>query len=278
MPRTDYSLQTHDGLTLIGQRWVPTDSPRGIVCLIHGLGEHSSRYAYVAEKMNSAGYIFEAIDLRGHGRSDGPRGHSPSFDSLLEDISRYLALVRQVHPEGPIFLYGHSLGGSLVLNYCLRKQPILAGVIVTAPGLVPAFPVPAWKTSVGRLLYRLRPEMQMASGLEASDISRDPRIVAAYCADPLIHDRISCRMGIDVIDYGSWALSNASQFRLPLLLMQGSGDRIVSIEANRLFAQNTKGETTIKLWDGLYHEVHNEPEKDQVIQYMISWINRHACN
>jgi len=145
MKHTEFKFKTSDELQLFGQSWQPEDRPRAAICLVHGMGEHSGRYGHVADRLTQAGYSVFAFDLRGHGKSLGPRGHTPSYRTLLNDINSLLNEVDKNFPELPLFLYGHSLGGNLVLNYVLRRQPKFKGVIVTGPWLRLAFEPPRFK-------------------------------------------------------------------------------------------------------------------------------------
>jgi acylglycerol lipase len=276
----DFTRQTTDGLSLYFQGWEPESRPGAVVCLVHGLGEHSGRYAYVAAALNQAGYALLGFDLRGHGRSGGSRGHSPTRTAMLDDVDQLLVEAAARYSGRPRFLYGHSLGGGLVLCHALRccspegRDPRdVAGVIATGPTLRTAFAPPAWKQAVGKVTYNLLPAMSMPNGLDRSALSRDPQVVERYSNDPLVHDRVSARLGMDLLRDGECALARSAQFPVPLLLMHGSADRITSPEASREFAQRSDGKCTLKVWDGLYHEIHNEPEKEQVLEYMIRWLD-----
>ena len=264
MEHVEFKWKTTDGLQLFAQGWQPEGESRAVVCLVHGLGEHTGRYGHVAAALNHAGYALLGFDLRGHGQSEGQRGHTPTFDHMLDDITHLLEEASQRFPDVPRFLYGHSLGGCLVLNYALRRRPDIAGVIATDPLLRTAFAPPAWKTTLGRLLQGLWPTLSMSNGLDIAGLSRDAAVVRAYADDPLVHDRVSARLGMDMLDAGEWALGHASEFPLPLLLMHGGADPITSAEASRQFAAGVTGDCTLKIWDGLYHEIHNEPEQSQV--------------
>ena len=276
MAETQVTVKSKDGLTLVGREWSPAGEVRGVVCLVHGIGEHVGRYPHVAAAFNQAGYVMIGVDQRGHGRSEGPRGHTPSYDTFLDDIDVQLAEAAGRHPGKPLFLYGHSLGGNFVLFYSLRRKPRLAGVIASAPSLRLAFKPPAWKTTMGRLLYNLMPAFSMPSGLETAALSHDLSVVDAYVHDPLVHNRVSARLGIGMIDVGEWILAHASEFSLPLLVFIGSQDRLTSADASREFAAKVPGDCTFKLWDGLYHETHNEPQKAEVLGFMIQWIKAHT--
>lgn len=191
----------------------------------------------------------------------------------MEDIARLIEESVRRYPNLPRFLYGHSMGGNFVLNFVLRRTPRLAGVIATAPALKTAFAPPAWKLAVGKSMAAWWPSLSLPSGLDVEAISRDPEVVRRYTQDPLVHDRLSARLGMDILRNGLWALEQAARFPLPLLLMHGSADRLTSLEASREFAAKLGEGGTLKIWEGFYHEVHNEPEKALVLGYTIDWLN-----
>jgi alpha-beta hydrolase superfamily lysophospholipase len=275
MEHIQFDWQNADGLKIFAQGWLPEIIPLGVVFLVHGQGEHSSRYAHVAGALNKAGYAVMSFDHQGHGQSQGPRGDMSSYKALLDDVGQLFNKAGQRFPNAPCFLYGHSMGGNLVLNYVLRRQPQLNGVVVTSPWLRLAFEPPALQITAMRLISRIWPSFTISSGLETSAISRDPAVVAAYENDPLNHDQISVRQLIQVDQAGQWALDHAGQFTFPLLIMHGSGDRITSYQSSRQFADKVSGDCTFELWDGLYHEPHNEPEKQQFIGFIINWLRLH---
>ena len=272
MRHFEFGWQTKDGLRLYAQGWQPETEPKGVLCLVHGLGEHSGRYAHLAAFLNQAGYVLLAFDLRGHGKSEGQRGHTPSYEVLMEDIAHLLEEAAKRYPDRPRFLYGHSLGGNLVIGYALRHRPPLAGVIATGPLLRPAFEPPAWKMTLGKIMYSLWPAMSMSNEIDRQGLSRDPEVVRAYNDDPLVHDRVSARLGMDMLEAGLWALEHAAEFPLPLLLMHGSDDRLTSARASREFAAQAGEVCTLRIWDGFYHEIHNEPEQGQVFEHLLEWL------
>lgn len=274
MKHSEFEFKTFDGLSLFGQSWQPEDQPRAVVCLVHGLGEHGGRYIHVADSLIQAGYTLISFDLRGHGKSEGPRGHTPSYEALMKDISSLLEVVNKQFPQLSSFLYGHSLGGNLVLNHILRRQPQLKGVIVTGPWLRLSFEPPAFKIALGKITNYIWPSFSQKSGLNTKDLSHVPEVVYAYENDPLAHDNISARMFIGIYQSGQWALEHASEFSLPLLLMHGGDDKIISVKASREFANKKTKNCTLKIWDGLYHEIHNEPEKEEVFKFLIDWLDK----
>ncbi|MBC8262779.1 MAG: lysophospholipase [Anaerolineales bacterium] len=272
MQHYEFGWQTDDGLQLYAQGWQPETEPKGVICLVHGLGEHNGRYAHLAAFLNQAGYALLTFDLRGHGKSEGPRGHAPSYEALLDDIAHLLEEAAARYPDRPCFLYGHSLGGNLVIGYALRRRPQLAGVIATGPFLRAAFEPPAWKLSLARIMYSLWPTLSLSNGLDRQALSRDPEVVRAYNNDPLVHDRLSARLGMDMLQSGLQSLERAAEFPLPLLLMHGSDDHITSPQASREFAAQAGERCTLKIWDSFYHEIHNEPEREQVFEHLSEWL------
>jgi len=270
----EWHVKSSDGLDLFARGWEPEGKPKAMVCLVHGLGEHVDRYEHVARALTDAGYVLLGYDLRGHGRSGGPRGHTPSYDQSLDDIQLFLTRCRGRYPGRKQFLYGHSLGGNLVINYALQREDDLVGVIATGPLLRLGFEPPAFKVALGRAMNRIAPGFTQASGLEQAALSRDPAVVQDYAADPLVHGKISARQFVSMYESGLRALENAAGFPLPLLLMVGSADRLVSPAACQEFAERADGKVTFKMWDGWYHEIHNEPENEQVLATMTGWMDK----
>jgi acylglycerol lipase len=276
MVQTEFGWQGQAGQEIFAQKWQPDVPVRGAVSLVHGLGEHSGRYAHVAKRFTQAGYALVGFDLPGHGRSEGPRGHS-SFQEICQEIDCLLSKTAELYPGVPHFIYGHSMGGVLTLYYTLQRHPALNGAIVTSPGLATGIPVPGWKVTLAKIMARLSPSFSMSNGLDRNNLSRDAAVIATYASDPLVHDRISARLGLDLLTLGEGIIAQAQDFPLPLLLMQGAQDHIVSLAATNAFAKNVPSEKlTFKVWDGLCHETHNEPEQDQVIQTMLTWLDQHG--
>jgi alpha-beta hydrolase superfamily lysophospholipase len=276
MKREEFTIRTSDGLHLFAATFEPEDTAHGHVCLVHGIGEHFGRYAGLIEFMTDAGFGLTTFDLRGHGRSEGPIAHSPSLGMLMEDIDLVVSGSIEAHRGIPHFIFGHSMGACLVLNYVLRRRPHLVGAIAASPGLRTTRPTPVWKMLLGRILSAIRPSHVFYNGLRAEDQSRDPEVVRALRSDPFYRFLISARLGMDVIQAGEWAIAHASEFPIPLLLMHGTADRVTSWKATEEFAGKVPGDCTLKLWDGLYHELHNEPEKEQVLGYAVQWM-RQTC-
>ncbi|NTV36519.1 MAG: alpha/beta hydrolase [Anaerolineaceae bacterium] len=268
------SLKSSDGLTLFATEWAPDGkAPTACVALVHGLGEHIGRYHHVAQAFTDAGFAMMGIDLRGHGKSEGPRGHSPSYEQLTKDVSMLIESLRKDFPGLPVFVYGHSMGGNIALYYAIKVRPDVQGFIITSPGLATKNPVPAGKLFLGKVMANIAPSFAMDNGLDLSGLSRDQIVIEKYKNDPLVHGKISAKLAIDMLEAGKFELENASSIDLPLLLMVGSSDRLVDPEKVKLFAKTSKNNVTFKLYENYYHELHNEPEKAEVISTMIDWIN-----
>jgi alpha-beta hydrolase superfamily lysophospholipase len=273
MKHEEYSLTAPEGPALYAQAWLPDGEPRGVIAFVHGVGEHSGRYGHVAEAAVGRGYPFLAVDLPGHGKSPGVRGHAPSFDFLAELAALHLAEARRRFPGKPAFLYGHSLGAATVLRCCLTRKPAVNGVVASSPGLGLTAPVPAVKLTLGRIMDRLWPSFTMANGLDLKGLSRDPAVLQRALSDPLYHSRISARLGWGLIRVWEWFAVQQGEFPAPLLIMQGTADFVINPTATRDFASRMKGDVTLKLWDGLYHELHNEPERQAVLSFALDWMD-----
>jgi alpha-beta hydrolase superfamily lysophospholipase len=227
----------------------------------------------MADFLVGHGYALYAFDLRGHGKSEGARGHSPSYSALMDDVTTFFHEASKILPGTPRVLYGHSLGGGIVLNYGLRRsKPSLRGVIASAPALALAFAPSPLTMTLGKVLHKVAPSLQMANGLDRNGLSHDPMVVEAYGADPLVHDRVSARLGMDFLDAGAWALAHAGEWSLPLLLMHGSADPICSAAASREFAAKAGDHCTLRIFDDCYHEIHNEPCKRQIFDSVLEWL------
>ncbi|MGJ5820314.1 alpha/beta hydrolase [Paludibaculum fermentans] len=272
----ELTLSTRDGLRLYG--WVrhPSGPIRGVITLIHGMGEHSRRYDHLTAFWAVNGYASAGFDHRGHGRSQGTRGHTPSLEHLLDDIADFTAQVADECPACPRYLYGHSMGGNLALNFLIRRQPGFTAGIASAPYLELAFQPSKAKLLLARLLYRILPAMTFPTGLDASCLSRDPAVVRRYREDPLVHDRISVSFFTEIQAAGQSALRRASELTLPVLLMHGNADRITSLAASERFVSGSHGRAAFKCWDGYFHELHNEPQWQPVAQFALDWLERAA--
>jgi alpha-beta hydrolase superfamily lysophospholipase len=275
METFEWTYKSSDSLEMFARGWTPKGTPKAVIVLIHGIGEHTGRYTRVGVELAEMGYAMLGFDLRGHGRSEGRRGHTPSYNALLDDIATFMKQMEGKYPNLPRFLYGHSMGGNLVLNYALRRKPDLKGLMVTSPWLKLAFEPPAAKVFLAKVMNTIAPGFTQSSRLDTKALSRDEAVVATYVNDPLVHDKVSARLFVSMYESGSWALEHAGELLLPLLLMQGTADRLDSVEATKEFAAKAGSKVTLKLWDGWFHEIHNEPEKAEVFKAMVDWLDAH---
>jgi alpha-beta hydrolase superfamily lysophospholipase len=267
-------IKSYDGLELFMQLWMPESKPLGVVCLVHGIGEHSSRYAPWAERFINKAIAVISFDLRGNGRSEGKRGDIPSYEAFMKDIDLLLEKAGSFFPDTPVFLYGNSMGGNLVLNYTIDRQPQIKGLIATSSWLKLKDEPPKLLLLVVRLMSKVFPHMiiKSSSNVGPDSISRDKDVVNRYLSDPMVHNKISFKMAISLHDAGEKALNNSSKPDIPLLLMHGSDDNITDPEGTREFYEANPNKYTLKIWDGLYHEIHNEPEKEEVFKFLMGWI------
>lgn len=261
------------GLALFAASW-PVEKPRAVIALIHGQGEHIGRFDHLAKWFNRHQIAVLGFDHQGYGRSEGKRGHAKNLEVLLDDIGLLLEKTREMYPKTPLFLYGHSMGGGLALNYVTRRSPELTGLIVTGPWIRLAFEAPAFKVVAGKILRWFMPTLTLPTGLAAHFISHDEAVVSAYKNDPLVHDKLSAAAGIALLEGAKWLENWSGEFKMPVLLQHGGDDKITSAAATRQFGERVHGVVTHREWPGLYHEIHNEVEKEQVFEYTLQWMDQ----
>jgi alpha-beta hydrolase superfamily lysophospholipase len=271
------TLSTADGLSLFLHDW-PHASPRGTVLIVHGLGEHGGRYAHVAAQLNAWGWRVLAHDHRGHGRSGGERGRIASDDALLRDLSQVIDAAR-AGSTGPLLLLGHSLGGLIAARFVaegLQPQPaawfrVVDGLVLSSPAL--RIGMNALQKLLLATLGPLAPDLAVGNGLNPAWVSRDPAVVAAYVADPLVHDRITPRLTRFIVDGGELVRGLAPRWRVPTLLMWAGSDRCVAPSGSADFAAAApKAVLQSQVFEPLFHEILNEPEQAQVFALMQDWL------
>jgi len=282
LARMETTVATADGLALLLREWV-VPAPHGTVLLVHGLGEHVGRYLHLAAQLNAWGWTVAGYDQRGHGASPGARGRLTHPHDLLDDLGRVLARVQDSHP-GPHVLLGHSLGGLVVARYAAEAldnappeawyRPVDA-LVLSSPALDPGM------NGVQKLLLavlgRLAPGIGVANGLDPAWISRDPRVVADYVSDALVHDRVSPRLARFIVDAAALVRSRARDWRVPTLLLYAGSDRCVAPAGSAAFAAAAPpGVVTVRAYPALYHEIFNEPERARVLQDLRAWLAARA--
>jgi len=272
-------VTTSDGLELFWQSWTP-ETTRGVMVLVHGLAEHSGRYAATADYFAQQGWAVYAGDLRSHGFS--PDGHKPGrvhvdkFSDYARDVDALLALATERHPDVPRIILGHSMGGLISLSYAIDKPESLDGAVISSPalGMHPEFTPPLMLKLLVRILSRLAPRVRFASDLDTNAISRDPDVVKAYIDDPLVSEKVSARWYAEIMKAIDGAHQRAANLCLPVLLMQSGSDRLVDPDAAPRWAANAPAELVdLVVWEGLFHEMFNEPEQDQVRAKVTNWLD-----
>ena len=253
-------------------RHVP-DGARGIVFLCHGLGEHSGRYGHVIEALAAAGWGSYALDLRGHGRSGGRRGHVLAWSDYVADVEAlYARAAADGRAELPWIQLGHSMGGLVSVHAAARNAGRLAGVVLCSPLLGAAVQVPAWKAALGRTLSRWLPALALANELDSGNISRDAEEVRRYREDPLVPDRVTARWFTEMTAALAAAPELATRLELPLLLMHGTADRLTDPEGSRRFAAAWAGPVELHLLDGYVHELFNDLGRERPLALLTEWL------
>lgn len=254
--------------------WKPTGKIRAAVVITHGQGDHGGRYMYTADQIVREGFSVWAADLRGHGKSGGQRGHVENFDDYLADTRRVIEKAKEDNPQVKPFLLGHSLGGLIVLDYAEKIGSSISGVIASAPLLRLKMQVPPWKVALGKALSSLAPTMSMKTGLDPNLLSHDQEVVRNYINDPLVHGVASTRFYTELIHEVNETLQGGKKLTIPCLVMVGTGDGIVdSSTTQEFFKTIASPDKTLKVYEGLYHEVLNEPDKQKLLDEINSWVS-----
>lgn len=274
MPHIENHFYSRDGLTLYQQSWLPEADCRAVVVVIHGINEHSGRYARLAADLNRQGYAVYGMDLRGHGKSEGRRAWISSFDEFLDDIEILLDRVAQRQPGKPIFLLGHSMGGLVVAWLAISRPPQVDGLIFSGPAILVGGKVFPVLRRLAAFFSRVWPSLRLVR-MGYRFISRDPRVVEDFKNDPLVfHGRFPVRTGAEILRVAKLVQRRMAEIRLPLLIMHGTADIVADADGSRrIYDLASSTDKTLRLYDGLYHEIFNEPQRDRVVSDLITWLN-----
>ena len=271
MDHVEGTFSGFEGLELYYQRWRPEGEPKAALAIVHGLGEHSGRYGNVVDWFAPKGYAVYAFDLRGFGRSPGPRGYINEWAEFREDVKAFLELVHEQEPSQAVFLLGHSMGGLIVLEYVLHHPEGLAGVIASGPAL--AVDIPPLLMMLSKVLSGILPRFAFDTKLDATAISRDPAVVEAYVNDPLVHSLGTPRFGVEFPRAIEWTQAHAAEIKIPCLIVHGGADRLVPPEGSRIFYENmTSADKERQVYEGYYHEVFNDVGKEKVLAAVEAWV------
>ena len=263
-----------DGTVLRGQVWA-AENPRAVMNLVHGFGEHCGRYADMAADLNAKNISVVTLDLRGHGRSEGRRGYCPDYNNLLGDVDALLAKSRALYPELPHVLYGHSMGGGLVLNHQLKsKSSEMRCVIASAPFIKPAETIGDVQRGLVKFLGKVAPKMTLGNKIDGSKISRLPEEQAAYLSDPLNHGNLGVGLAIGMVEGGEWIMENAANWKTPLLIVHAREDQLTAFAASQAFAEKAQKCSFIP-YENCEHEIHNDCHRAHVYKAASDFIESH---
>jgi alpha-beta hydrolase superfamily lysophospholipase len=262
------------GTLIYYQAWLPDGEPKAVLPIVHGLGDHSGRYMNVVNHFVPHGYVVYGVDQPGHGKSEGAREYVDRFDDFSDTLTAYMAMVKAWQPGKPIFLISHSIGGLIASYFLLDHQAEFQGAIFSAPVVKVASHISQGTVWMSQGLSVLAPKVGVMT-VDPSTISRDPEVVKAYIDDPLVfHGRTSARLAAEMLRALMRVSSETDKITLPFLAMQGGDDRLVDPDgAQILYERAGSKDKTLKIYDGLYHEIFNEPEHPQVLGDVEAWLN-----
>lgn len=276
MKHLEGEFKGYQQLKLYYQSWLPANGLKAVLLVVHGLAEHSGRYFNLVNHFVLKGYAVYGFDQRGHGKSPGLRGYVEKFSDHVNDLEAFLNMVREKHPDAKIFLVGHSVGGTIATAYAVAHQSEFEGLVLSAPTLKAGASVPPGLIILARLLSLLLPKIGLYV-IDASAVSRDQTVVAAYVTDPLVYrGKIRLRLGVELIKAMQILPSQMPKIRLPVLIMHGSADRLSDPKGSQmLYDRVGASDKTLKWYEGFYHEIFNEPGREQVFTDLASWLEAH---
>lgn len=269
------TLETADGVELFWRLHLPGGPPRAVLCFVHGLAEHSGRYAAPVDHLRPLGFACVGVDLRGHGRSSGLRVHVGDFDEYSLDVRAMVERAQEEFPGRPIGLVGHSMGGLVAIRFALDHPELVDALVISSPalGAHPDTKPPGWLVMLGEIASRVVPRLLFSSDLDAEAISRDEAVVAAYREDPLVSDKVSARWFTAFVEAQRDAFRRAGDLRVPVLLMQSGADRLVDPAATQRWAEAAPPDlVSFYTWPDFYHEMFHEPEKRRVFELVERWL------
>lgn len=268
---TGYFIESVDKTRIYFRYW-HVEKPQVYIIIVHGLGDHSGRYNELAQFFNSKGICVCGFDLRGHGNSEGRRGHVSSYSQYFKDIDTVLLHQKKYFPKAHFILYGHGLGGNIALSYYFEEKNDFDAIIITSPWFKLANPFSNRILPIIDVLRHIAPILSFNNRLSAKYLSRNNSVEMDYLKDPLVHNKISVKLFYLSSLVGKNISALGYRINVPLLLMHGTGDNITSCKASANFARNTGIYTTYKEWEGAFHELHNETNKEEVFEFIINWM------
>jgi len=270
--RGDTRIDGAAGLRLYRRWWRPAE-PRAALLLVHGYAEHCGRYDHVGHWFAARGFSVHAYDHRGHGKSEGRVCHVDRFDEFLDDLGRMLDAVREAEPGRPVFLVGHSMGGLITCAFLRERHPDVAGAVTSGAALAMPDAFPRWRAIAVRILRRLVPCLSLPSGLPTEAVSRDPDVVRAYEADPLVHSTMTMSFAMEMLDRLQRTAGGGADVRVPMLMLHGGADALVAADGTLAFAETVGVPgSDVRIYPELYHEIFNEPEHEAVFADVLAWV------
>jgi alpha-beta hydrolase superfamily lysophospholipase len=277
MIHAEGSFKTKSGANIYYQNWQPESSPKAILLIVHGLAEHSGRYMNVVNHFVPLGYAVYGLDHLGHGKSEGTRVYVDRLADYTDPIKSYYEMIKGWHPGKPIFILGHSMGGLITSYYLLDHQADFKGAIISAPAVKISDSISPVTIFMGKLLSNITPKAGLLA-LDAGAVSSDPKVVSDYVNDPLVYTgKTTARLAAEMLGGMQRVTAEASTLRLPFILVQGSADKLVDpAGAKMLYERANSTDKTLKVYDGFFHEVFNEPGRAQVLKDVEDWLAAHV--
>ncbi len=273
MNEQTHIIKARKRVNIFIRQWPVPEGPEAVVCIVHGLGEHSGRYEHVAAYFNTRKIAVFGYDHRGHGKSSGKRGHASSIEILLEDLEFVLMKIRVLYNEVPIFLYGHSMGGNIVANYIIKKDTKeLSGAIISSAWLGLVQKIPSALLQAVKWMQKVFPSLTISNKLPLEELSFDPENIERYKKDPLVHDKISLRLFYELYQSAAFAIEYAHKIKIPVLVGHGDSDGITLFEASEQFARNAGDHAQFVSWPQRKHEVHNDIKNEEILKYYAEWV------
>lgn len=275
MQSSEGTFQGDAGLELYYQSWHPQDQPKAVLVIIHGIAEHSNRYMNLVDNLVPEGYAIYSYDQRGHGKSPGQRGYLESWDEYRSDLKHFLDLVQQNESDLPVYVYGHSQGALILLDFLIMEHSSLSGTIVSGSPLASDDAASPLLVASAKILSRVWPTFSLDSPINPAQLSCDARVVKKYQDDPAVFKILTARWGTEYLKTQNMVRENAAAIDLPILILHGGEDTLCDPKGSQyLYDQVSSADKTLKIYPSYFHEIHNEPGHITVIQEMNEWISQ----
>ena len=274
MKHTEGTFKSMRDLKIYHQAWLSEGEVKAILMIVHGVGEYSGRYTNVVNRFVPLGYAVYGLDHIGHGKSEGEREMVNRFEDFTEPLTTYYQKIIEQHPGIPVFIYGHSMGALITSFYLLDHQEKFIGAIISAPPVVVPANITPFTITLGKILSTIAPKMGLI-GLDTNYLSHDKRVVETYNTDPMVfHGKMPARLSAEMLRAMTRVSDEAARITLPLFILHGSGDQIVDLAgAKMLYEKANSTDKTLKIYEGLYHEVHNELDRDLMFSDLEQWLS-----